>query len=72
MIPAVNHDGCAGLSHDRDELVHDAAGHPGELVLRLLAGERLFLRGRAMRAGQRLQERVHGHLEGRRAGEAAA
>ena len=42
LLPTVYEEGSALLAHDTDELVHDAAGHPGELVLRLLAGESLF------------------------------
>lgn len=35
--PAVDEQRVALLAHDGDELVHDAARHAGELVLRLLA-----------------------------------
>ena len=41
--PAVDHDGRAGLPHDGDELVHDSARHLGEVVLGLLARQRLLL-----------------------------
>lgn len=40
-VPAVQQQSPAGLSHGRYELVHDAAGHPGEGVFCLLTRQGL-------------------------------
>ena len=55
----------------RDELVHDAARHAGEGVLRRLAQQRAILRGKR-HAQDLLQEHGHRNLQRRRAAEPAA
>ena len=70
---AVNEESMLVLAHDRDKLVHDAAGHAGIAVLGLLAQQGLVCRGAQMHSRtQLLNELAGGHLQSGRAGETPA
>ena len=58
-------------AHDGNELVHDAAGHPGEFVLRLLAEERFFNRVNFL-AGDGFEQVAVADLQCGAAGQSAA
>ncbi len=58
-------------AHDGNELVHDAARHPGIVVFGLLAEQR-FLNRIEVFAGDDFEQRGRGDLEGCAAGKAAA
>ena len=59
------------LSEGRGELIHDAAGHPGELVFRALAEQRLF-HGIEDVPGHGFEQSGGGYFQSRAAGKAAA
>ena len=71
-VPAVDLERAAFLPHDGDELVHDPARHPRELVLGRLARQRLGARRRRSRRRQRREERERRDFHGRGAGQTAA
>ena len=62
LRPAVEQHQVVGPAHDRRELVHDAAGHAGELMLGPLAQQGLGLR-LERRASHRFDERGGGDLQ---------